>query len=100
MTEKYKTKIMTSINGYKNIVDMNKEIISGAEDKTEENIYEQHRIKQIENTEVTIRRKIFQNRALEMREEVKKIYNNEHGKYVGKSKMQVKLIVQRNTVNV
>lgn len=45
-TEKYKTKIMSSINGYKNSLDMDEEIISEVEDKTEENIYEQHRIKQ------------------------------------------------------
>lgn len=33
---------MSSINGYKNSVDMDEEIISEVEDKTEENIYEQH----------------------------------------------------------
>lgn len=104
MTEIYKTKTMSSINEYKNSVDMDEEIISEVEDKTEEkiyiyyHIYEHQRIKHIENTEVRIRRDIFKNRAVEMKEEVKTKQNNEHGKYVGKSK--VKLTVQSNTVNV
>lgn len=63
---------MSSINGYKNSVDMDEEIISEVEDKTEENIYEQHWIKQIENTEVTIRKKIFKIEHWRWRKKFKK----------------------------
>lgn len=42
-----------------------------------------------------VRKNIIPNRRLEMQETME---NNEHGKYVGKSK--IKLTVQNNTINV
>lgn len=100
--KKYKTKIMSSINRYKSSVDTTEESISEAEDKPEENIYKEQRIKQVENTEVRIRRKILPNKMLEMKEEIKNKKQqqqiNKNSKYVGKSK--VKVTVQSNTVNI
>lgn len=56
---------------------------------------EEQRVKWIENIEVRVRKNIISNRRLEVQEAME---NNEHGKYVGKAK--INFAVQNNIVNV